>query len=337
MFKDDSFHADYFDIYHGQSLESMSDLEINGNILITGAKGMLGNAIASTLKELQLRKFLNNSNLILASRMWAPDEVKYWQNFDNIEVLTNSSLLNSRKSIDFVIHTASPSNITKIKMLDDMRIPNLNLLEDIFQLNPKKILFISSSEVYGGGSTLENQYSKKFSFENYRDWYPLIKLETEDRLRDFGEINDVPTIAIRLFHTFGPGLKINDGRSFADILWGAVSKKQIILSSRGAQVRSFLYISDAVNAILKTLFNSQFRQITLNIGSEIPLSIYEFAKKVSVQAGASIEVKVNNSFEHSPNDRVLPDLKNIKDFNWKPAIDIDTGIANTIRWMQKKL
>ena len=109
MFEDDILHADYFDIYHDQSLEFMSDLEVNGNILITGAKGMLGNAIASTLRELQVRKVLNNSNLILASRMWAPDEVKYWQNFDNIEVLTNSSLLNFRKSIDFVIHTASPS------------------------------------------------------------------------------------------------------------------------------------------------------------------------------------------------------------------------------------
>lgn len=335
MTKDYSLRASYFDIFQNESLNLISNLEIRGNILITGSQGMLGNALACAIRELQKTKILNESKLILSSRNWHIKEAEYWQNFGNIEVLTNDELLDYRGSVDFVIHTSSPSNITKINTISDLWIPNLGLLENIFKLKPKKILYLSSSEVYGGSSTLENQHSKKFSYEITRDWYPLIKIETENILRNFGEVYDVKTIVIRLFHTYGPGLKVNDGRSFADILWGAVNEKRIILNSSGEQTRSFLYVSDAVKGILKTLFTSQHKQITLNLGSDIPLRIIEFAKLVSIQTGASIEIKVNGSFKHSPNDYIVPELKAIRDFNWDPEIDINTGITNTIRWMEK--
>lgn len=329
------FQATYNDIFQSQFLDSMLSLKIEGNILITGAQGMIGNALACAINELLSNQILNGVRLILCSRDWKPANLEYWKNFKNVENVTNFNLLNNYKSIDLVIHTASPSNITKIKRIDDLRIPNIELLKNIFNLNPQKILYISSGEVYGGGDTFENQHSKKFSYEITRDWYPLIKIETEDTLRNFGEVYDVKTIVIRLFHTYGPGLKVNDGRSFADILWGAVNEKLIILNSSGEQTRSFLYVSDAVKGILKTLFTSQHKQITLNLGSDMPLKIIEFAKLVSIQTGASIVVKVNNSFKHSPNDYVVPELKAIKDFNWDPIIDINTGITNTIRWMKK--
>jgi nucleoside-diphosphate-sugar epimerase len=323
------------DIFKNQFLDFESSLEIKGNILITGSKGMIGNALACAINELQARKVLKNLKLILCSRTWEPKEAKLWENFSNVELVKNSDLSKYNKSVDYVIHTASPSNITKINAINDLRVPNLDMLKNIFKLNPKKILYISSSEVYGGGSTLETQFSKKFSFENIRDWYPLVKLETEDTLRNFGEIHKVQTIAIRLFHTYGPGLKLNDGRSFADILWGAVHQKQIILNSNGAQTRSFLYISDVVNGVLKMLFNFQHEQITLNLGSEIPVTIKEFAELVSVHTGASIHIKIDDKFKHSPNDYIVPNLDIIKKFNWEPRIDINTGISNTIEWMQK--
>jgi nucleoside-diphosphate-sugar epimerase len=336
MLKNYISQAKYSDIFPNQFLKLLSNIEIKGNILITGSNGMLGNALACAISELQEARTLNKSKLILCSRAWDPKEAKNWQNLSSVEIVTNSTLLNRHQSVDFVIHAASPSNITKINTINDLQIPNLDLLKTIFKLKPKKILYISSSEVYGGGSTLENQHSKKFSYEMRRDWYPLIKLETEGMLCDFGEMNDIQTIAVRLFHTYGPGLKVNDGRSFADILWGAVNEKRIILKSKGTQTRTFLHISDAVSGILKILFNSQSKQITLNLGSDIPLTISEFAKVVSAQTGASIEINVDDTFKHSSNEYIIPDLSGIKNFNWEPIIDINNGIANTIQWMQKQ-
>ena len=174
MPKNSSSQANYSDIFQKQFLDLFSNLNISGGILITGAQGMLGNALACALKELQSKKILNDSRIILCSRNWDLQAAKKWQNDINVEVVTNENLLNSYHSIDFVIHTASPSNITKITTLDDLLIPNLELLKSIFKLNPKKILYISSGEVYGGNSNSKKQLSTNFTYSSTRDWYPLV-------------------------------------------------------------------------------------------------------------------------------------------------------------------
>ena len=328
------YQANYDDIFQNKFLGSISSLKFKGNILITGARGMLGNALACAINELLSNQSSNGVKLILCSRDWKPAELIYWKNYEYVENVTNFNLLSSYKSVDLVIHTASPSNMTKITTIDDLRIPNIELLKDIFKLNPKKILYVSSGEVYGGGTTFENQHSNKFSFAVTRDWYPLIKIETEKILHDFGKINKVHTIAVRLFHTYGPGMKFNDGRSFADILWGGGIEKQIVLKSNGSQTRSFLYLSDAVSGILKTLCHPQSGQFTLNIGSEVPITILKFAELVSTLTGASIYRKMDDKYIHSPNEYIVPKLDTIKDFNWHPVVDITSGISITLRWIE---
>jgi len=87
--KDYSLRANYFDIFQNESLKLISNLDIKGNILITGSQGMLGNALACAIRELQKIKILNESKLILCSRNWQIKEAEYWQNSGNIEVLSN--------------------------------------------------------------------------------------------------------------------------------------------------------------------------------------------------------------------------------------------------------
>ena len=333
MYKN-KYQANYNDIFQSQFLGSISSLKFKGNILITGARGMLGNALACAINELLSNQSSNDTKLILCSRDWRPAELMYWKSFKHVENVTNFNLLNNYKSVELVIHAASPSNMTQIITIDDLKIPNIELLKNIFKLNPKKILYISAGEVYGGGATFENQHSNKFSLNVSRDWYPLIKIETERMLHDFGKMNSIHTIAVRLFHTYGPGMKFNDGRSFADIIWGAGINNQIVLKSNGSQTRSFLYLSDAVSGILKTLFHPQGGQFTLNIGSEIPITILKFAEHVSKLTGASIHRKIDDKYIHSPNEYIVPKLDNIKNFNWHPVIDINSGISITLQWVK---
>jgi nucleoside-diphosphate-sugar epimerase len=326
--------ANYNDIFAHKSLDYKNNLPFEGSILITGAQGMLGNALACAINELQSSQDCKDSKLILCSRKWDFNQIKYWQKFNNVEIVTNDNLLNLYQAVDVVIHTASPSNITKINVIDDLRIPNISLLQSIFQLKPRKISYISAGEVYGGGSTIESQCSNKFSYEKVRDWYPLVKLETERVLYNFSESEEVKIIVVRLFHTYGPGLKMNDGRSFSDILWGAVNKNQIILKSHGTQTRSFLYISDAIEGILQTLSSVQNKYVTLNLGSKIPLTIYDFAELVSAQTAAPIHIKLDDKFNHSPNEYIVPVLDTIETFDWQQSIDINTGIERSLKWMR---
>jgi hypothetical protein len=150
------------DIFKNQFLDFESSLEIKGNILITGSKGMIGNALACAINELQARKVLKNLKLILCSRTWEPKEAKLWENFSNVELVKNSDLSKYNKSVDYVIHTASPSNITKINAINDLRVPNLDMLKNIFKLNPKKILYISSSEVTEEVQLLKHNSQRNF-------------------------------------------------------------------------------------------------------------------------------------------------------------------------------
>lgn len=324
-------------IFNYDFLDNLVGLENEGNILITGSQGMLGNALACAINELLVIRNQKNIRLILSSQSWSSSAMSRWKSASNVDTIPYSKLIDYPFPVRFAIHAASPSNITKIDSIESLQQSNIGLLKDIFKLNPRTIVFISSGEVYGGAITAENSYGTLFDKSLIRDWYPIVKLQTERILHNFGIERRVETVAVRLFHTYGPGLQINDGRSFADILWGASKDNLIVLNSDGAQVRSFLYLSDAIKAILKILLNNQKKYLTINVGSDAPLSIMGFAECVKKYTGARIEKKHDRKFIHSPNQQILPILDNIKAFDWKPEINIETGIAKTIEWMKAVL
>ena len=124
MYKN-KYQANYNDIFQSQFLGSISSLKFKGNILITGARGMLGNALACAVNELLSNQSSNDTKLILCSRDWRPAELMYWKSFKHVENVTNFNLLNNYKSVELVIHAARPSNMTQIITIDDLKIPNI--------------------------------------------------------------------------------------------------------------------------------------------------------------------------------------------------------------------
>jgi UDP-glucuronate decarboxylase len=320
--------GDQFDL-----VSSISMLQVE-SILITGSQGMLGNGIAKALYFLQTNGGLGKTKLFLASRAWTLDAKMGWKESASLRLVANSEISKIQSKVEVVIHTASPSNIIQINSYQELHHANVGILEDILTLDPKKFIYISSGEVYRQDPTLEGTHHRDFLKSNKRDWYPLVKLEAESRLERLAAQGRFDVGVLRLFHTFGPGVKKNDGRSFADILWGAVLNHEISLYSSGEQVRSFLYLSDAVEAILRVVFKMESGFFMANLGSNLPLTIREFAEKVSSITGSKIRYDLKSKFSHSPNDHLVPIIHNICSFDWTPRTETNEGIERTIAWIR---
>jgi dTDP-glucose 4,6-dehydratase len=307
------------------------------SILITGAQGMLGNGIAKAFNLLQMNGTLADTKLFLGSREWQSEAKSGWDERDNLKVVANSDISKIQGGVEVVVHTASPSNITQINSFDELHDVNVGMLKGIEKLDPSRVIYISSGEVYKRGMTEEGTQSSDFLKSNKRDWYPLVKLEAENELERFESRTSSSVAILRLFHTFGPGVKRDDGRSFADILWGAVLKHQISLHSSGKQVRSFLYLSDAVDAILRVALSEESGYRVANLGSDKPVSIRKFAEQVSEITGAEIRFNMKSGFEHSPNEYLVPVIRNMHSYDWAPKLEIREGIERTIGWIRNSI
>lgn len=305
-------------------------------ILITGAQGMVGNAIACSIQHMRSSGVLQYSELVLASRTWNKDYAQKYTTQLGIKCIGNSEIEEIGK-IDLVIHTASPSNITHIESLSQLREVNIEFIHLLRKLNPKKFIFLSSGEVYKSENLSEGSKSTNFSDGVKRDWYPIAKLEAEDTLQKLALSGEFNAHVIRLFHTFGPGVKSDDGRSFADILWRAVTRGEIALLSKGDQIRSFLYLSDAISGIISAALHENGKFQISNLGSTAPVSILEFAQMTARITGSTIKFADGGNYLHSPNDNLVPKLGNILSCGWEPQVDLETGIRRTTTWIQNSI
>jgi UDP-glucuronate decarboxylase len=311
----------------------------NKKVVITGASGLIGGYLTSTL--LLCTKFLGKQ----APKIFAVSKSGI---FPNLQDLSKDPRLNFCKvnleveQVDFdfeiLIHAASTASPTKLVSRDSIFNVNTNLLREI-RLNPnsvEKVLFISSGEVYGSKAPrhITEAYIGKIDQSTYRANYPEAKLEGEKLTHSLVEVGIEGSIA-RLFHTFGPGIRADDGRSFADFIYEATSGRPPLLKSSGNQIRSFLYLEDTIVGLFKTLFSNVHGPV--NIGSEAGISILEFAKKISCIAGLKGEVQFDFTekvTKLSPNDVIVPSNSKLSSMGWSQEIDIDLSIERTINWVR---
>lgn len=326
-----SQRAFFSDIYATGKVSLSGSLnDFPKTIMLTGANGMLGNGLAVALRQIQNSDF----RLIMCSRSWVRNYLPIRETNSNLKLITNDEISTLKEPIDLVIHTASPSNVTKISSFEDLELANFGILSRLENLNPKKIVYVSSGEVYKGGDSDEASEIKAFSIQNLRDWYPIAKLQAESELRSYASEKNSDVNVIRLFHTFGPGVKPDDGRSFADIIWGATIKKEIVLKSPGEQIRSFLYLSDAIDGILSIAFSENKGFSITNLGSPIPVSIKSFAEVVATISRAQIKFDLEIDFPHSPNNSIVPNMDKLMLSGWRPQVRLEEAVNRTIKWIQ---
>jgi nucleoside-diphosphate-sugar epimerase len=216
---------------------------------------------------------------------------------------------------------------------------NLQLLRDIVSDNEvlPDIVFLSTSEVYGSSMSLpikEDQVGE-IDIGISRSIYPTTKLQTELLIQDLSQTFGNRFNIFRVFHTFGPGMRHDDMRSFSSFLW-SVSKGNVPrLRTSGTQIRSYLYALDFVVAILDYPISNS----VINVGSPKPISVGRFAELACVLGGLDegpIFEQSQELFLSSPNNFLVPDVVKLSNNGWSPTVDIESAITRTLAWMRNR-
>jgi nucleoside-diphosphate-sugar epimerase len=151
---------------------------------------------------------------------------------------------------------------------------------------------------------------------------------------------NIPVKIIRPFHTYGPGLKQNDGRVYADFIYSILENRNIVLNSRGEAKRAFCYMSDAIAGILLVTLNGKAGE-AYNLGNPSEeWSIYEAAMKATEcyperrLKVTVIDDQIVSGYIKSRVIRNCPDIKKINALGWKPEVTLIEGFKRTIKYTE---
>lgn len=325
----------------------------NSNFMITGSSGMVGSYFLNTLLVLN-SNFNANIEIYLLDRN-ANNIPEYVLNNSHVHIITQdiTDPINCDEKIDYIVHAASPASPLIMKKYPvetnfANTIGTANTLKFAHKNNSKGYLFISSREIYG-----EPDEEQEFFYENGRygqinhlvprNGYSEGKKAAENMCACFREEYDLNTKIVRLAHTYGPGMSIYDGRVQADFLKNVIYDEDIVLKSDGSSIRTYTYISDAVNAMFKVLLYSE--DFVYNIADEnSKTSIKDLAELMAL-------ISTNNNTKvvyEIPNDNkntgvasftkgILSTDKIRTELNWKPKYSLKEGFSRTLNYISSEL
>lgn len=322
-----------------QNLSQMLDLSFleKKRILITGGSGMLGSYLLESIcriceiqrinpREIKVLSFTNNFNSI--SHL-----LKYkFVNFESFDVIN----IKNFEGFNFVVHASSPASPRFFLDRQSMEKVNVKPLSYLVSSETEKLLLFSSGEVYGDSPPLNvrEDYEPNITDTQFRSSYPISKKIAEEHGQILSNHFGFKFVAARIFHTFGPGVRQDDGRSFADFLWSSAQGRKPFLKSSGKDVRSFLYSQDCILALLISLAHKEaFGPI--NIGGEESMTILSFAKRISLLSGLGGEIS-QESLRFQKEKIIVPNLTKLKGLGWRQTVDLDNAIIRTIDWIKSK-
>lgn len=247
--------------------------------------------------------------------------------------------------IDYIIHAASQAS-PKYYGIDPVGTlgPNVfgtgNLLKLAAAKNVSGFLFFSSGDVYGGVNS--NQIPIKEISYGYLDCakinscYAESKRMGENLCVSWRHQYGVPAIIVRPFHTYGPGLRLDDGRVFADFVANIVRNENIVMKSDGSAKRAFCYLADATRGFFTALLKGKPGE-TYNVGfdkaecsikdlAELLVNLYP-EKQLCVIEAANAH---NNNYLKSIVTRSCPDISKLNNLGWCPRYSLQEGFRRTI-------
>lgn len=311
-------------------------------ILVTGGSGMVGSYLVESLVELFqnfgiqpeiLKVLVRRDNLRLG-------ELAKIHRYLRIECLEFKDYKGNFHA-DYVFHLASPAS--PLNHGDPLELDYINktFLEKIIPDKNGMMLFISSGEVYGSSvpSPIKEEFFGLHKLVGDRQSYPKSKIAGEELIRSLNDLGDITKFKVaRLFHTFGPGIRENDGRSFSDFLYAAANGRNIKLHSAGKVNRSFLYSLDATTAFLKLAIDEK-ENGAFNVGSDIEMSIIKFAEKIVELSSNNIIIEFalpSTGYVETPNLTLYPDTRKLRSLGWEPMFSIEQAISLTMDWIRKE-
>ncbi|MBU0628112.1 MAG: SDR family oxidoreductase [Nanoarchaeota archaeon] len=303
--------------------------------IITGGAGFIGSHIAEELvkrgEEAAIIDDLSSGKLENINEF--KDKVRFVKgNIGDIDLLKKEF-----KSMDFVIHLAALTSVMQSmnfpKKYNEINIDGtLNVLKAAKECNVKRVVFASSSAVYGNSDIIPQ---KESLLPNPLSPYGNSKLEGENLCAQYLK-KGLETVSLRYFNVFGP--RQNPDSQYAAVIpkfiASILNSKQPAIYGDGNQSRDFIFVKDVANANINACKEDVSGEV-INIGSGEKISIHQLLEKINKSAGKDIQAKYHNPREGDAKHTLADISKQARLLKLQPAYSLDDGLKETVEWFRK--
>ena len=304
-------------------------------ILVTGGAGFIGNHLC--------RRLLNEGNYVICLDNFFTGLKRHVEDLlsnPNFQLVEHDVIEPIDIECDQIYNLACPASpphyqYDPVKTMKTSVLGIINMLEIAKKYNAT-ILQASTSEVYGNPLVhpQNESYWGNVNPIGIRSCYDEGKRAAETLMMDYHKQYGVNTRIIRIFNTYGPNMDPKDGRVVSNCIMQALNNEDITIYGDGSQTRSFCYVDDLVDGMIKMMNNQQGFIGPVNLGNPSERSVLDLAKKIVELTGSKSKLV----FMPLPSDDPVkrkPDISLAKkELNWEPQIDIVDGLTSTIEYFK---
>jgi len=309
-------------------------------VLITGAAGFLGSHLCDRFLS-EGHQVIGMDNLITGST----DNIAHLAgNSDFLFVkhdVTNYIYIEGE--LDAILHFASPASPIDYLMypIQTLKVGSLGTHNALGVAKNKgaKFLLASTSEIYGDPLVhpQTEDYAGNVDTIGPRGVYDEAKRFAEAITMAYHRTHNVDTRIVRIFNTYGPRMRLDDGRVVPNFIGQALRHESLTVYGDGSQTRSFCYVNDLIDGIYRLLL-SDFNN-PVNIGNPSEMSILEFASVVNELTNnpAELVIQEDKRIKGDPQTR-RPDISRAKSLlGWQPQVDLRAGLTQTIEYFKDRI
>ncbi|MFN5912826.1 MAG: UDP-glucuronic acid decarboxylase family protein [Chitinophagaceae bacterium] len=307
----------------------------NKRVLITGAAGFLGSHLCDRFIR-EGYDLVGMDNLITGDLK----NIEHLFKLKEFEFYHHdvTKFIHVSGDIDYILHFASPAS-----PIDYLKIPIQTLKVGamgthnclgLAKSKGARILVASTSEVYGDPLVhpQTESYWGNVNPVGPRGVYDEAKRYMESITMAYHTFHKLETRIVRIFNTYGPRMRLNDGRALPAFIGQALRGEDLTVFGEGSQTRSFCYVDDLIEGIYRLLLSDY--PYPVNIGNPVEISLLDFAKEILALTGASTKIVFKPLPEDDPKQR-RPDISKAKELlGWEPKVDRSEGLKKTYEYFR---
>lgn len=307
--------------------------------LITGATGLVGSILVRALLRMN-NDFGADIKIVITTRN--KEKARATFSDERIVIVQNNESVD--RKVDFIVHCAAPTQpkffVEKpVETMDAVVSETRRLLEIAKELNVERFLYVSSMEAYG--TILEKQTVSEndlgfISLNSVRSSYSEGKRASELYTYCFGKEYGLSTISARLAMCFGSGVKKDDNRVCKSFCEDALAGRDILVKSTGETVVNYVYVTDAVVALLTLLARGENGEVYNVAGNnDNGMTIMDMAKMVAEMGKVEVRHEVAES-GFAPDNKMVLSNEKMRKLGWEPEYDLNCALGRLYRYLEMK-
>ena len=315
------------------------------HILITGGTGLVCSSVADILLMMN-REYNAGIDIVIASRNEAGVRERFegFGEQDGLKFFSYDAMDTERidypEELDYIIHGASNANpAIYAKEPVETMMANITGLSGMLQLardKQAKMLYVSSSEIYGikdGMEPLKEQDYGYLDILSERAGYPSSKRAGESLVVAYGKEYGTNAVIVRPGHIYGPAIKDSDNRATAEFTRNALDHENIMMRSKGTQLRSYCYSLDCASGMLTALLKGETGTAYNISDPDAICTISDIAHEIADQAGVEVRYQMESEEAgkaYSPMTNASLDSTRLESLGWRPAFGLKGGVASLL-------